>query len=63
MWRGSNKEPLLKIKGDKRRAVAGLKRSRHIIYVELSLPRSYLEFKATQPGHNRPAPRASLPQF
>jgi hypothetical protein len=63
MWRGAYKEIPLKVKGDKRRAVAGLKRSRHIIYVELSLPRSYLEFKAGQTGHNGPARWTRLPQF
>jgi hypothetical protein len=40
MGRGANKETSLEVKGEKQRIVVGLKRSRPIICVELSLPRS-----------------------
>ena len=63
MWRGTNKETPIEVKGDKRRVVVGLKRSRHIIFVELSLPRRYLEFKSGQTGRNGPAKWTRLPQF
>jgi len=65
MWRGGNKETLLEVKEAKQRDFAGLRRSRHIIFVELSLLRriAYLEFKAGQIGHNGPARWTRLPQF
>jgi hypothetical protein len=65
MGRGANKETPIEVKGEKERVVVGLKRSRPIICVELSLPRrvAYLEFKATQTGRNCPAGWASLLQF
>ena len=40
MGRGANKETSLEVKGEKEGVVVGLKRSRPIICVELSLPRS-----------------------
>ncbi len=63
MGRGLNKERPLEVKGAKQQVVAGLRRSRPIIRVELSLPRSYLEFKAGQTGHNCLDGRASLSPF
>jgi hypothetical protein len=39
MWRGTNKEIPIKEEEEKQRIVVGLKRSRHIIFVELSLRR------------------------
>jgi hypothetical protein len=37
MWRGTNKEIPIKEEKEKGRVVVGLRRSRHIILVELSL--------------------------
>ena len=62
---GANKETPIEVEGEKHRAVVGVRRSRHIIYVELSLPRrlAYLEFKVDQTGHKCPVGWARLPQF